>query len=687
MKKLFISLFILVVVTFGASPLFSGNTKTAKGESMSNITVLSIKDVSAALIKKAGDGQKEKIERSVKQAAALWTEADGTEKDFSDYMLENYISDEKERLEVFDKISFYFESLYGHYNKMSLDMNQILHLNKGSVKPVDMMFGSYSPSANLTEDLFKNKIAFYIVLNFPFYNLKEKQDLGQKWNRQQWAYARLGDAFTSRVPSEVLQKINETVTRSEAYISEYNIMMGYLVDSDGKTHFPKDMKLLSHWNLRDELKSQYAKPEGIKNQRTIYEVMKRIISQEIPQDVINSTKYSWNPIDNRLFLDGKEVKDFKREPDTRYQHLLNNFLSQKDADKYNPGYPTYISRKFDQEMEIPVAEVEKLFIKLCSSPTIRKVGELIKKRLGRNLEPFDIWYDGFKARSTISEDELTAKTRSKYKDVHAFKNDMPRMLQQLGFAKEDANRISSKIEVDGARGSGHAWGAQMKSENAHLRTRIGEAGMDYKGYNIAVHEFGHNVEQTITLQDVDNYMMMGVPNTAFTEAWAFVFQKRDLELLGIDEKNPDKAHLLALDNIWACYEIMGVSLVDQYVWNWLYQNPDATAADLKESVIAIAKDVWNKYFADVLGMKDSPILAIYSHMIDSPLYLSAYPIGHLIEFQTEQFIAGKNLGTEMKRMLTQGRLVPQVWMKGAVGREISVDPILSAAEEAMKKIK
>ena len=59
---------------------------------------------------------------------------------------------------------------------------------------------------------------------------------------------------------------------------------------------------------------------------------------------------------------------------------------------------------------------------------------------------------------------------------------------------------------------------------------VGKEGMDYKGYNIAVHELGHNVEQTITLQDVDHYMMHGVPNTAFTEAWAFVFQKRDLAL-------------------------------------------------------------------------------------------------------------------------------------------------------------
>lgn len=52
---------------------------------------------------------------------------------------------------------------------------------------------------------------------------------------------------------------------------------------------------------------------------------------------------------------------------------------------------------------------------------------------------------------------------------------------------------------------GHAWGASMKGQQSHLRTRIPAEGMNYKGYNIAVHEFGHNVEQTISMYNVDNF--------------------------------------------------------------------------------------------------------------------------------------------------------------------------------------
>jgi hypothetical protein len=210
--------------------------------------------------------------------------------------------------------------------------------------------------------------------------------------------------------------------------------------------------------------------------------------------------------------------------------------------------------------------------------------------------------------------------------------------------------------------------------------------MDYKGYNIAVHEFGHNVEQTISLHMVDNQFINGIPNTAFTEALAFMFQKRDLELLGIKQQDPMMEHLEVLDIFWDNYEMMGVSLVDMKVWKWLYENPNANAQQLKEAVIQIAKDVWNQYYADVFGEQDVPLLAIYSHMIQSPLYLMNYPYGRLIMYQLEDYIAGKDFAAETKRIFSIGRLTPQHWMEKAVGSQISNEPIFSAVEKALKVV-
>ena len=447
------------------------------------------------------------------------------------------------------------------------------------------------------------------------------------------------------------------------------------------------MKLISHWNLRDELKANYNKgDEGLVKQQMVYNVMLHIIDQSIPDSVINNPKFQWNPVSNKLFKDGKEITATP-EPNKRYEIFLNNFKAMKAMDQYTPLYPTYILRAFDQGMEIKQEQVEKLFTDLCSSPEVKKVGALISKRLGRPLQPFDIWYDGFKARSTMNQDELDKITRTKYPDPKAYEADIPNMLIKLGFKPEMAKEIASHITVDPARGSGHAWGAQMKGDKAHLRTRIAKAGMDYKGYNIAVHEMGHNVEQTISLYMVDNYMMQGVPNTAFTEALAFIFQKRDLFLLGKKDNDPDKEALSALDQFWMSYEIMGVSLVDMTVWKWLYENPNATTEQLKEKVISTAKDVWNTYYADVFGVKDCPLLAIYSHMIDNPLYLPNYPVGHLIDFQIDEYLKGRNFADEIVRIYSSGRMIPQLWMKNAVGSEISIKPMLDATDKALGKIK
>ncbi|MGM0377817.1 MAG: hypothetical protein ACQEQ0_13680, partial [Bacteroidota bacterium] len=211
-------------------------------------------------------------------------------------------------------------------------------------------------------------------------------------------------------------------------------------------------------------------------------------------------------------------------------------------------------------------------------------------------------------------------------------------------------------------------------------------GMDYKGYNIAIHEFGHNVEQTISLYDVDHYMMNGVPNTAFTEALAFIFQKRDLQLLDVEDQDPKAEALETLDVLWSAYEIMGVSLLDMRVWKWLYAHPDATAGELKNQTIKLAREIWNDYYAPVYGMEDSPILAVYSHMISNPLYLSNYAYGNIIEFQLEQHLEGKDFAGEILRIFQQGRLTPNEWMRQAVGSPIDVQPMLEAADEALREI-
>ena len=107
--------------------------------------------------------------------------------------------------------------------------------------------------------------------------------------------------------------IAQAEAQSGQYIAEYNIWMHHLLDAQGQRLFPPKMRLLSHWNLRDEIKADYADASnGLAKQRTIQQVMERIVTQTIPAVVINNPAFDWNPFTNEVTA--AAVKDSDAAP-------------------------------------------------------------------------------------------------------------------------------------------------------------------------------------------------------------------------------------------------------------------------------------------------------------------------------------------------------------------------------------
>ena len=288
-------------------------------------------------------------------------------------------------------------------------------------------------------------------------------------------------------------------------------------------------------------------------------------------------------------------------------------------------------------------------------------------------------------RGALSEPKLNALTRARYPNVEAFTQDVPRILAGLGFSPGKVRFLASHIRVDPARGAGHALPAGRRGDFPHLRTRFEPGGMDYKGYNIAIHELGHNVEQVFSLYEVDHTLLSSVPNNAFTEALAFLFQSRDLQLLGVAPVGPDQDRLRVLNDFWQTWEIAGVGLLDVSVWHWMYDHPAAQPEQLRDAVVKLSQELWNRYYAPVLGGRDTVILGIYSHMIAYPLYLSDYPLGLLISAQIEEHLKGRGpLGPEYERMARFGRETPDAWMRNATGAPVGAEPLLKATEAAVQ---
>ena len=652
------------------------------------------------MAQKWGEAERPRIEQGIRQAAGFWRAEDGDEKAFAEVVRTYYAGDSVARNAFFSRMEKCLESLDGHMNEIARDFRWQTDLDLGEVYPFDQVLAGYDPSAHFVDDSFQNKLAFAVLLNFPVTTLKERLEQGPAWSRRQWAEARLAERFSKRVPAQVNLAITEAGSTADHYIADYNIWMHHVVDAKGMRLFPPKMRLLSHWNLRDQIRGDYSDGKnGLAKQRQIAQVMDRIVTQTIPQVVIDNPYVDWDPAANTVKAslerdsDKPAPSDMKvttaPEPDTRYAMLLKTYQAARMEDPYSPTATTLIDRRFEQNRQIPEERVKAMLVEVLSSPLAPRVAALVESRLGRPLEPFDVWYNGFRPRGSYTEEQLDAIVKKKYPSAEAFQEDIPNILVKLGFSKDRADYLGSRILVDPARGSGHAAGAHRRADKAHLRTRVEKDGMNFKGYNIAVHELGHNVEQTFSLNDIDSTLLEGVPNTAFTEALAFVFQAHDLELLGLAAPDAQSNALRALNDYWATFEIAGVALVDMAVWHWMYSHPNANPSDLKAATLQICKDVWNTYYAPIFKKKDVVYtLGIYSHMIDSFLYLPDYPIGHLIAFQIERQVqkAG-NLGKEFERMSKAGNIAPDIWMTQATGEPVGAQALLAATEKALTVVR
>jgi hypothetical protein len=649
------------------------------------------------LVAKYGERQRERLQQGMRQVAEFWRAEDGDKMVFEDFVRTHFAGNPATLDSMFARFEQNLEQLGGSMHEINRVFRNQSDLDIGPILPFDNIFAGYDPSAHITDDFFGNKLAFVVLLNFPLTTLDQRLADGANWSRRQWAEARLAQRFSKRVPAEVSLAIAEAEAESGRYISEYNIWMHHLVDASGNHLFPPGLRLLSHWNLRDEIKADYSdSPNGFAKQKMIQQVMERIVTQTIPLAVINNPGVDWNPVTNDVkpaaVKDGTALSvstplTNAPEPNTRYAKLLLTYQASRKADPYSPTAPTLIARRFDENREIPEPRVKAILEQVVSSPMAAEIAKLIEKRLGRPLEPFDIWYNGFRQRGTYTETQLDEIVAKRYPTAEAYQKDISNLLMKLEFSREKAQFLADHIIVDPARGSGHAMGAEMRSEKAHLRTRVEKTGMNYKGFNIAVHEMGHNVEQTFSLNSIDHTLLAGVPNTAFTEALAFVFQGHDLELLGLTKPDAKSQALKTLNDFWGTYEIAGVALVDMAVWHWMYDHPKATPLELQNATIQISKDIWNQYYAPIFHKRNVVLLGVYSHMIDSFLYLPDYPLGHLIACQIEsQMEKAGNIGAEFERMAKLGNIAPDLWMRKATGAPVGADALLAATKKALREI-
>ena len=638
----------------------------------------------AALVEKFGSAERTRIERGVEQVAARWQTIDGDDAAFTKFCLDRFVPTGADLVRLLARIEGALEQINGHLYEMHRTLRRHSDLAGDEFPGIDDMLATFDPAPDLSEQFYRQQLAFVALLNFERANLDSMLKSGSKWDTDQWASVRVAQAFGARIPKELSEKARKIGHAASQWVSHFHIPVGTLVDSTGKRWFAEDRALLTHWLVREEIKAQYNNPEGLPRQRALAGVMARAIDGGVPKSVMDRTaKGDWNSQTNTI--GGIAVKADETMGLARYERWIEQFNLAREFDAHYPDHPTAIARKFELAREMSEKDVERLLTDLLDHPTRKDLAAYLRKRLGRDLEPFDIYFDDIAESRPASE--MDAAVAARFPDEKAFQAALPQVLRDLGYCAKDADFLGTRIKVEIAKGSGHAMRPLLTEYGAWLRTSRLKDQLGWDGFDTAMHELGHNLEQLCSTYFAPRPALRNVPNTACTEAFAFLYQSLGKRVLGIEATDgADRAFAIdSVQTMLAACQIAGPSLLELQVWRWLYANPTATAEQLRTEVLAIADRLWKRFYERDFGADPYRLLAAYQHMIGHPLYLADYTLGHVMSHQIRSFMRTKDIATETRRITSIGRLTPELWMQRAVGNGVSAKALCEDAAGSLAR--
>lgn len=647
--------------------------------------IIAEKTIERILIELGNEQKAPFLERCVRAVASRWNKVDGLESEFEAFCLKHYVADTALKGVLLHKVLEKIEKMNGLSLSIYWSNAWSVMMQTGDIEPVDSLFAEIDPSAHLLDDFYKSKLAFFILLNFPLLTYHEKQKLTvHPGDRLQLAMSRLAELYQFRIPFNVSKKLSSAVSETYQYLSYVKFDLNRVFTSDKEPFIPHTMQVDCHWGLRDQINLQYHHKNSLSSQKTLAKIWERAILEEVPVGYYENKEMRWEPETNQLYEHDKN-KPISSElfHQGRYDLLKRLFEAKNAEDVYSPELPNFIQRTFEMSREFSEQDCRKQVIAFLENPLLPQCAEKLKKILNRDLCAFDVIFNQFGLLNQDHVGEYDAIVAQKYPELSNFQHAIPDILVRLGFEQTLAQSIAKQIHVVQCRSGGFASFPKMRGGEYILTVSAHDEKMDYMAFVTAMHELGHCVERYLSSEFIDYYTLGEVPGDAFTEAFAFLFDEKCLELLDIEGKSDEHDRTKILNLFWTAYLNCGLALVDMECWRWMYAHPGFSVNELKAAVIKIARDTWNQYYAPIFSEKDSVILAGYSPMFINPLYMPEYAMAIFIQTQLTHYLKDKVLGQEMPRMCGIGKLTPDAWMMNAVGSPISSHVLLILTESVL----
>ncbi|RME50678.1 MAG: hypothetical protein D6795_09655, partial [Deltaproteobacteria bacterium] len=570
------------------------------------------------LARSHGEAHREDIRRGVYACHRVFS---GTDRDLHRFCREQYVPPGEAREALLRRIDRYHQAVAGGLQKMLKVVREGSDIADHPFSPAEGILGAFTPDSHLTEDYRRFNIAALVQLNFG------TDDTTPPETRSGWAARRIGEIGRETIPAELLQRLSERALEVDRFVNGYNLHLDRIDFGDPRIRFPENTRLISHWGLRDYLVSLYGTPDALPRQRAILDLLRRVVDGEIPTEILDNPDARWDMTRGTVTVGG-ETKPARFHGPLRWEKFKAVFDVQREIDPYT-RYGNMIDNAFLRDREIPEEEVVALLESILTHPLRRKVADWIERRLGRKLEPFDIYFADFEHGG--GKTPLGYDLGRRYPDAKALQAAIPGILTRFGWSPERAAFIAGRIRVDNARSAGHAWPPHTDDDLQLLRVRIDPGGITELDFSTFMHELGHCVEGVLSSYELDWKALWSVPTPAFTEGFAFTFQNRTDEILGRTPQSHREA--TALHEFWKTYEIGGVAMMEIRLFHWLYEYPDADAEAIHRAARKIADEVWGEYFAEIFGEESWGLPGVYSHILWCTFYLPEYPLGHIIAYQ------------------------------------------------------
>jgi hypothetical protein len=645
-----------------------------------------IEQVVASLVATHGEERRAAAEAGVARVAAGWREEDGDGEAFKSFCVSRFLASAEDRRRLLLRLERLLERLRGHLSELGRELRRWSDLRGDALPAFDDLAARFDPAPDLAAVLHRQGIAHLARLHFDAPDLDTMLREGDRWDDERWAAARVAGAFGPRVPAEAGERSRTARQRAHAFVDGFHVPVGQLVDASGKRLFDTNRRLVAHWLIREQIRAGYDRPDGLARQRALAWVMGRTVDGSVPRSIMEGrAEGDWEPGKNTVA--GKPPGSLVGPQ--RYAVWLALFEAERALDAHHPAHPTAMARAFEWQREIPLPQVEALLEQVLDAPERADLAAWVAHRVGRSLEAHDIYFDRVGGESEGAD--LEALVAQRYPDAAALEQGLPDVLRELGFPEDAADFYGRRVRVEIARGAGHASGPPLIESAAWLRTnaRTDTQGLGWDGFDIAVHELGHNVEQLISSHETPRAALRGVPNAACSEAFAFLFQERARLLIGLPDANPARSAdgTMAAEAL-AAWQIAGPAWVELQAWRWLYDGADAERdpESLRAEVLRLADAAWDRWYAPFFGPDPHHLLAAYQHMIAYPLYLSSYVIGHAIAHQIRAHVEGRDLAGEMRRMCGIGRRTPQAWLQQAVGKTLDATAMMRAGGRAATRL-